>query len=108
MITPFAGVLSALLVLAGVLCLYEYTLYDATDRAAAPVRSRLYLASVLLITLLGIGGVVALATATVPPMTVLGIIGITAALPAFAQYLFHQELELDSGPLASRVADRWF
>ncbi|ADD04084.1 Na+/H+ antiporter [Natrialba magadii ATCC 43099] len=107
MLTSFAGGLSVALALAGVLCLYEYTLYDATEKAAAPVRSRLYLASVLLITLLGLGGLVALATATVPPMTVLGIIGITAALPAFAQYLFHRELELDTGPLAARVADRW-
>ncbi|ELY95185.1 Na+/H+ antiporter [Natrialba hulunbeirensis JCM 10989] len=107
MIALFAGVLSAFLVLAGVLCLYEYTLYDAAETAAAPVRSRLYLASVLLITLLGLGGLIALATATVPPMTVVGVIGITAALPAFAQYLFHQELELDTGPLAGRVADRW-
>ncbi|ELY98291.1 Na+/H+ antiporter [Natrialba chahannaoensis JCM 10990] len=107
MITSFAGALSVLLVLAGVLCLYEFTLYDPTEKAAAPVRSRLYLASVLLITLLGIGGLVALATATVPPMTVLGIIGITAGIPAFAQYLFHQELELDNGPLVSRAVDRW-
>ncbi|ELY95901.1 hypothetical protein [Natrialba taiwanensis] len=107
MLAPFAAVLSFIVVLAGVLCLYEFFLYDADEKAAAPVRSRIYLGSVLLLVLLGVGGLVAIATNAVSQMTVLGLIGIFGALPAFAQYLFHRQIDAETGPLARRVSDRW-
>jgi hypothetical protein len=106
MITAFAAVLSLVAVLAGALCLYEYTLYDADEKAAAPVRSRLYLGSVLLLLSIGAGGLVALAADVTAQMTVLGLIGITGALPAVAQYLFHQRIDVEAGPLAARLTDR--
>ncbi|OVE84173.1 sodium:proton antiporter [Natronolimnobius baerhuensis] len=101
--TIFAGFVSIAIILAGVLCWYEYTLYTADEKARAPGLLSVYLGITALMFVAGIGGLALTIMTTGWEWLLLGVIGILAAASSVIQSRLHDRMGLDQSPFLERV-----
>lgn len=105
MLSVLYAVLALALVIGSAFGVAEYRSYSASQRARAPLLSRLFLGVVIAMGGTGAGGLVWIASGG-SVWAVGGILAIVAALPCLVQALMHREMDVDRSPFAERVGRR--
>ncbi|ELY49481.1 hypothetical protein [Natronorubrum sulfidifaciens] len=102
MLTVMYGLLSLVLVLGGGIVVYDARSYTEAQRARAPRLSRAYLGSGVLLVLVGVTGLLWIASGR-SVWTLSAVLVVAAALPSLVQHLLHRRLGLDRSPLENRI-----